>query len=208
MASVHELAVTLGRRLARGTGHKERAALLGYGLEIILGSAFEIAAILVLGWLFGCLGPVALALAVASTLRLFSGGNHCSAYYRCFVLSLVVFLSLGGAARLLAAALPPLPLFLLGLGSWAAALVVVLVLAPVEGKIRLDRRPGVRRRRRVYSILCVAAWGAAGALGGAEAAMAVSLGLAWQAFSLTGWGRGFIQQVDRLLTPGGGGEGR
>lgn len=200
MASVHEIAVYLGRGLARRIGEERRAALLAYGLEIILGTALEIALVLGLAWLMGLFWPVAASLFAASSLRLFSGGNHCTAYYRCVLLSLLVFLSLGGAARLLAAVLPPFSLFFLSLGAPAAAFAAVLLLAPVEDPKKIKLKPAVRRRRRLFSVVCLAGWAAILAFAAREeTAAAVSLGLAWQAFSLTAAGRVLVTFIDGLL---------
>lgn len=202
MASMHEVAVYLGRGLARRLGEERRAAVLAYGLEIILGTAVEVALILILARWLGLLRPTALCLAAACSLRLFSGGNHCTAYYRCVLLSLLVFLSLGWAARLLAAVVPPLFLFLVSLGTVAGALAAVLALAPVEDPKRIRLKPAVRRRRRVCSVVSLAGWAVllAFALRG-EAAVAVGLGLAWQSFNLTAAGRSAVAFVDGLLVP-------
>lgn len=200
MASVHEIAVYLGRGLARRIGEERRAALLAYGLEIILGTALEIALVLGLAWLMGLFWPVAASLFAASSLRLFSGGNHCTAYYRCVLFSLLVFLSLGRAARLLAAVLPPFSLFFLSLGALAAAFAAVLLLAPVEDPKKIKLKPAVRRRRRLFSFLCLAGWAVILAFAAREeTAAAVSLGLAWQAFSLTAAGRVLVAFIDGLL---------
>lgn len=200
MVSVHKVAVYLGRGLARRVGVEQRAALLAYGLEIILGTALEIALILVLAWLAGVFWPVAASLFAASSLRLFSGGNHCTAYYRCVLLSSLVFLSLGWAARLLAAALPPVSLPLGSLGALGATLAAVLLLAPVEDPQRVRLKPALRRRRRLSSLFCLAGWALLLALAArGEAAAAISLGLAWQAFSLTAAGRTLVAFVDGLL---------
>lgn len=68
---------------------------LRYGLEIIYGTIIKGTALFSLAFLLGIMPEVAFATVSRVFYRLLSGGAHCSSYWRCFTLGLMVFLGAG-----------------------------------------------------------------------------------------------------------------
>ena len=82
--SIHALSVKCAGYLARelGSDHRQEQRM-AYGLEIILGEVIKVIILLLLAWLLGILPEILVLSFTASILRLASGGEHCSEYYRC-----------------------------------------------------------------------------------------------------------------------------
>ena len=66
-----------------------------YGIEIILIAVFKGITILSIAYLLGILSQVTVALICGISLRLVSGGAHCTGYFRCLLLSTILFISVG-----------------------------------------------------------------------------------------------------------------
>ncbi|MGB9663013.1 MAG: accessory gene regulator ArgB-like protein [Moorellaceae bacterium] len=184
------------------TPEEEEIAL--YGLQVVLYPLIGCLAVILAGWLMGCL-PTTLAVAfTAAFLRLWSGGAHSRSPLTCTVVGAIVSAALGKASSILA------PLFgtlhLLGaviLGA-LCSLILVWRLAPVDSPAKPLLSPVYRRKMRhasVLSVLLIAA-GQAALLAGFRAqslALAVGFGLWWQTFTLTRAGHGVATSIDKLI---------
>lgn len=71
--------------------------VISYGLQAVLGTLAEIAAVLLTGALLGIFKEILVVSSVFAAMRIVSGGVHFSTYIRCFVSSIVMF-TLGGYA--------------------------------------------------------------------------------------------------------------
>ncbi|HPZ91346.1 MAG: hypothetical protein GX090_04870 [Firmicutes bacterium] len=163
-------------------------AKIEYGLSLSLGIAITLAATLGLAALLGLFAP-ALALALAAlSLRLFTGGTHCSSYDRCLILSVSLFVLGAALARWAAAVLP--------LGG---ALGVYLGVTAATALYLLTKRP-----RLALMVVAVTFAVLGFSLAGAEssikpAALAVSFGFALQTALTTGPGRRLVDMADAGL---------
>jgi len=100
--SVYALGRWVGIYVAKRTTNLYQAEQLGYGAEIVLGSILKIGVLFLIAALLEIILEVTVLLLVTGLLRTFSGGAHCSAYYRCMVTSVLTLTALySGAARLL-----------------------------------------------------------------------------------------------------------
>lgn len=87
-----ETAVYLGREVLLDSGKTDT---LRFGLEIIFGTLIKSVILFSLACLLDILPEVAFATVSWSSYRLFSGGAHCSGYWRCLSLGLMIFLGAG-----------------------------------------------------------------------------------------------------------------
>ena len=84
--SIHELSVRFAAYLAQELNSDQRQELrMAYGLEILLGEIIKLIVIISLSWMLNILPEVLTITVTAGILRLASGGEHCSEYYRCLI---------------------------------------------------------------------------------------------------------------------------
>lgn len=208
--SVHNLSQKIGAYVA-GKTHRDQAEILGYGAEILVGSALKIVLLFLMARILGIVYEVGILLLITGLLRTFSGGAHCTAYYRCALSSIMVLVSLG---YLLKIAL----LLLIGLPNGVLIIVLVLSLflywryspqSPLNKPIKSQVQKA--KIRRVTFLLVVFMSSISIALGpGSLLSWLIAVGLWWQAFTLTPTGYWFVGILDKLLTIPGwkGGEAK
>jgi accessory gene regulator B len=98
--SIHELSVRFAGYLAQELNSDQRQELrMAYGLEILLGEIVKLVTIISLSLLLGIFPEVLTITVCAGILRLASGGEHCSEYYRCLMGGTAWFLFLGWVVR-------------------------------------------------------------------------------------------------------------
>lgn len=112
----------------RGIVKKEDVQLYQYGIENGITVAGNLLASILFGIVTGRLGVVLVFLLFYGTLRTYSGGVHCKSKVGCFVLSMMILLvpvfSYEWVMEMVA--------FPVLIAVWVIAIVVVLVLSPVE----------------------------------------------------------------------------
>lgn len=196
--SVHDFSALAGKRIARGTGQEDQAEVLAYGLEVLLGIVIEAGIILGLAWLLGITGTTIIVLVSFLSFRLLSGGSHCTAYYRCLLLSTAVFLSLGSLAVPLGSLLASRPwvMALAGLVAFAMTWRWAPVDTP-QKPLPPERLPA----RRYWCQFYLLAWYVLISYLPLPPAWlgATVLGVLWQAFSVTPAGEKFTRGADFLL---------
>ncbi len=201
-APTRSIAAYLGARLGLSPDEEEIAR---YGLQCLVYTTAGFLAVVLSGWLLGCLLPALVAASAAAFLRAFSGGAHSSSPVTCTLLGALVAGLLGKAAVLAARFPAGARLFLVAaafLLSWA----VVILRAPVASPAR-PLSPAHRQKLRLLALAATPLLGAgAGALAAAgrapELGLAAACGALWQAFSLTAAGHEFASLVDKI-TPWG-----
>lgn len=196
--SVHDFSVLLGEKIARGTGQEDQAEVLAYGLEVVLGLVIEAGVILGLAWLLGITGPTIIILISFLSFRLLAGGSHCTAYYRCLLLSTIVLLSLASLAGPLGSRLVSWPwlMALSGLGAFFLTWRWAPVDTP-QKPLPVEKLPA----RRYWCLFFVLAWYVLISYLPLPPAWlgATVLGVLWQAFSVTPAGEKFTRGADFLL---------
>ena len=89
--TAHRLAIHLLADLPFDTNQKAKAE---YALSLLLGVATELVLTIALSTLFGTALDTLIIMLSALSLRLFTGGAHCSSFRRCSVFTMVCFIGL------------------------------------------------------------------------------------------------------------------
>lgn len=203
--SIHELSLTFASWLARETKSNHREELyMAYGLEILLGEVIKATCIIALAWIVGILPEVLTLIITAGVLRLASGGEHCSAYYRCLLGATGWFLLLGWGVKLLNASLSPIIIYLVAVCMYGLSFLIILKYAPGDTANKPIKEEAERSKFRKWSIFVMTLYAALllaiasfSSFYGFVLPMAV--GIIAQAFTVTPAGYKFIHFLDRIL---------
>ncbi|MBE3585588.1 accessory gene regulator ArgB-like protein [Desulfofundulus thermocisternus] len=209
---IHDLARKIASWLSQELQQEERAAVMAYGLELLLGAVVKVVCFVTIPLLLGIFHQVMAVLLASVVFRLAAGGAHCTAYYRCLIGSLTTFTGLGFLARWLPET--DIPARGMALAATLFAVIVALIWAPADTPAKPITRVGHRRALKIISLmvpLCYIAvtW----FLPLRDDLVAASaLGLAFQSFTVTPAGYRFIEWLDvflgrlhSILIPGKGG---
>ena len=197
--SISNMAENLGNFISAKTENQDKTNLITYGAEILLGSIVKILLVVILSSLLGILKETFVIVMAAGFFRLLTGGVHATAYYRCLLLSLVVFLSLG---------------YLLDVGLYWIVSLNSLYLAPIVliglywvicyAPVPPDNKPLENdqdfKNRKIYSILVYSGIIALLYIILNWLTLAMVIGATWQAFTLTPTGYKVISYYDTKLT--------
>ncbi|MCR4419307.1 MAG: accessory gene regulator B family protein [Clostridia bacterium] len=194
---VRPAASGLARRLELSPAEEE---VIRYGLQVLVYTAADWAAVALAGWLAGALAGALVATVGTSTLRLFSGGAHSRSPLVCCLVGAVVAAGLGRTARELAD-LPPAAIAAIVGAALVWTAVVVATLAPVDTPAHPVRSAERRRRLRRLSLSALVLLGVASLAllpWRADLALALGGGLWWQGLTLTRAGHRLVAAVDNL----------
>lgn len=207
MLSIHQLAhdgaVYLVTRLPAGRNNKPEVEVVAFGLEVALGGLLQLAVFIIVAWCLGLVPEMLVALATMASYRLPAGGVHCSAYYRCLLLSLLTLITLaflgGGLALAVEGYFP-----VLVVAVFAANLVIARYRAPAAVPAAPIINPRRRSRLKQIAYLWLTGWlliMLAGFYLGWPPNILVSslLALVVQGLALTPAGFAIIGQADSLL---------
>lgn len=196
---MHYLAQKLATSLAANSKQTVNEDVIRYGAEVILGAFVQLCIFLVIAYLCGLFYEMAGMLVASGLLRRYSGGAHCSKYYRCTLSGLVTYLLLACLLQYIdynyyLFYLITTAVICYGLACW---------LAPVDNPSKKIIDPIQRRSLRnksyiVITILLLLSF----ILQHQDCqivALSVLLGLLWQSFTLTPGGGYFITAWDRFL---------
>lgn len=203
--SIHEMATRIAAYLAREmeADHTQESRM-GFGLELLLGDLVKLVCILTLAYLLGILEEVFVVMVTASILRLASGGEHCSAYYRCLLGGMICFLSLGWLVQQLNVLLSTVGILI---SSGAAFLISVFILwryAPGDTENKPITDEAEKERFKQLSLIIAAIYLAI-ALDMAiftdtlPLVLPIAMGMLEQAFTISPWGYHLMHVVDRML---------
>ncbi|MTI80014.1 MAG: accessory regulator AgrB [Firmicutes bacterium] len=197
---IHNMSVCLARYLGAELRLAEsKISIAAYGFEILIGVVIKMLFYILVPFILGILPEFAAAFISVGILRLPSGGGHCSAYYRCLIYTLLIYITIAILAQYLALYTLPAKEILWIILS--LALFIFVFYAPVDVKenpiINITRR----KRLKVISCLLVAVyfvvffyWNPA-----LNLIWACSLGILFHIFILTRIGHKFIKFIDRLI---------
>ncbi|MBC7324195.1 MAG: accessory gene regulator B family protein [Moorella sp. (in: Bacteria)] len=206
MLSMHQIARSSAARLLAllpDGRQKPEEEVVAYGLEIALGALLQLLVFYVAGCCLGLLPEMMAALFTMATYRLLAGGVHCSAYYRCLLLSLLTLILLASLGRWLAGMsgryLPGaiLAVFVASMAvawRWAPAPTAA---APIVNPVR---RAWLKKASYLWLLAWLAVIGPGYYLGWPGSALYASTGaLIFQSFAVTPWGFATVGRVDALL---------
>lgn len=134
---------------------------LRYGLEIIYGTIIKGTALFSLAYLLGILPEVAFAMVSRVLYRLLSGGAHCSSYWRCLTLGLLIFLGAGELGSYLGRCLPAGFLRHSLVAVYVLSFLCVMAWAPGEVPFKKITKISERVLFKTLSVACLSLWLAA-----------------------------------------------
>ncbi|HWP97756.1 MAG TPA: accessory gene regulator B family protein [Syntrophomonadaceae bacterium] len=210
--SIHQLAVRWAACLARELGSSlKQESRMAFGLELLIGESIKLLIILLLSWLFGIFPEVLIVLTAAGVLRLVSGGEHCSEYYRCLIGGTICFLLLGWAAHILNSVITKSMLFLIPLSSCFLAAASLWKYAPGDTANKpITNTNEINKFKRLslfvvclylFIMLLLARTNRLSFL-----VIPLALGMLEQVFTVTPGGYFFLHQIDHILAFGRRGE--
>ncbi len=190
------MAGLLGKQLQTD---QDQIEIFAYSLEVLMGTVFEIFAIIFLAFLLNILGPTSICLLVFCSIRFLGGGVHCNSYSKCLVTASLSLLGLGKLASF------PHSQTLLS-SSWVLALLLSIYAvsrwlpAGTVKKVIRDEALRLKQKRKVSVLLGI--WLVAAALlshcGLDSYALAVVLGILSSLFLSSPWGYQAIKILDNL----------
>ncbi|HOV79672.1 MAG TPA: accessory gene regulator B family protein [Bacillota bacterium] len=184
----------------------EEEEIVIYSFEMLFNCFFTIALICLTAWLSGCLPTALTATLVVLLLRSFSGGAHSSASINCTFISAVAAVSIGKISIICGSQMPATANIIFVLAVLLISLRIMWVLAPVDSAAKPVTSDSHRRQLRALSLAAVTAISALqlvilsfdyGLF--ARYSLAVSLGTAWQTFTLTRAGHKFVSMFDDII---------
>ena len=203
--SIHELAVKCAAYLARELGSDTKRELrMAYGLEVLLGEIVKMVLLLWLAWMLGILPEVIFISIAAGLLRLASGGEHCSEYYRCLVGGTICFILLGWGVHNLNVFFTGSDAYITIVASILLSWSIVSKYAPGETENKPINSEEERAKFRRLSILIVSIYGLVMLLLMHNyllrpLVLPILVGMVEQAFTVSPWGYRFMHFVDGAL---------
>jgi len=203
--SIHELSARiagyLGRELA---AERIQVARMAFGLELLFGDIIKLVIILTLAQLLGIILEVLIIMTVAAVLRLASGGEHCSAYYRCLVGGMICFLSLGWGVHILIPLLSRQMITMIALFTFLLVEFILWKYAPGDTENKPITEPADIKRFKKWSLLIgfiyLAIMMICADFDNTSAfVLPLAVGMLEQAFTVTPWGYSFMHFADRVL---------
>lgn len=170
---------------------------LRFGIEVFLGTVWQIFLILLLAFLLGIFLEVLFALGIAGTYRIYAGGAHAEKYYTCTLIAMIAFLTLGYLATII----PPHyygKSFILIL---IIALITAYIYVPVDNPKRIINDTLLIKKLRKKASIILALFLILSIVfyfyfNKPTIAFASLLGILWQSFMLTRTGHLFIGFFD------------
>lgn len=191
----------MGKKLSLSTDEVEIAH---YGLQMLILTTLDLTAVLLVGWLVGCLTDTLAVLLVSAILRSFSGGAHSNSPIRCLLFGALVVPALGKIATIAVPLLSSVILMTIIAVGLMFSLPVVWRLAPADSPAKPITSSRHRRKLHHLSIVGVLAVALLQSimliLQYPDLILAMEFGLLWQVFSLTPTGYRSLNHLDRMLT--------
>jgi len=197
---MHYLAQKLARSLKANSEQTVDEDVIRYGAEVILGALLQLGIFLATACLCGLFYEMAAILAASALLRRYSGGAHCSKYYRCTLSGLLTYLLLAYLVRYVSHEYYVFCLTITALVGYG----VIYRLAPVDNPSKriadAIQRRGLRNKSYIALTILLLLSVIFRQQDCTVAALAILVGLLWQSFTLTPGGGLFIAAWDRFLT--------
>ncbi|WXJ86901.1 Accessory gene regulator protein B [Moorella humiferrea] len=206
MLSIHDVAGTAAAYLVTrlpANYRRPEVEVVAFGLEVLIGGLLQLAVFVATARYLGLLPEMTAALVTMATYRLLSGGPHCSAYYRCLILSALTLNLLAfighRLAHFMAGILPAGFLLVYGV-----SLLIARRLAPRDTEAAPIISPVRRARLKTACYLWLLAWLVLVLLGyyrgwSPGVLIASMAALTCQSLSLTPLGFTVVGRVDRFL---------
>lgn len=203
--SVHELAIRIGSYLGRELDvDRTQEMRMVFGLELFLGDVIKLILIISLAAFFAILPEVLVIMAAACSLRLVSGGEHCSAYYRCLIGGMLCFLLLGWAVQSLNPLLSMQQIILIAFICFLLVEIIFWKYAPGDTENKPITEETEKAKFKKWSMLLAGLYFIvmmvfAGFNSLRPFVLPIAIGMLEQAFTVSPWGYSFLHFVDYVL---------
>ena len=196
--AVNQFARQLARLLVRNSQETICEDEIRYGIEVLLGSILQAVLLLAIAFWLNLFYEAVGILMASALYRRYSGGAHCTAYYRCTLTSLITFLPLAYLAQFLLPYNNLLTVCSAGLIVLTIAWLKVPVDNPTNPITDPIRRQELRRKSlimAVFLIILTITLLFVYPLG----SVAIMMGLLWQSITLTIPGHIYISAWDTIF---------
>lgn len=203
--SIHELSVKCAAYLARELEtDRIRENRMAFGLELLLGEIIKLLLIITISYLLGILPEVLTITLTAGFLRLASGGEHCSAYFRCLIGGISCFMLLGGAVHILNSLISNTALWLTVCTGSLVSGLILWKYAPGDTVNKPINTAEERQLFKKWSFIILGVYLTIMVFMMQSPAvrllvLPMIIGILEQSFTVTPWGYDFIHGIDRLL---------
>lgn len=183
----------------------DRKEVVIFGLHTFFSTVTGFAAIIVVGYFIGALRLSLTAAVTTSIFRAVSGGAHCERLRNCTILRAIVSPGIAVTSRWVSPLLPDFALFLIIAAAWLLSIGSAIKYAPADTPKRPIARPEERLKFRRLSFTFLFIWIIAimivttMKIYSHDFALASTLGLLWQAHSITPKGYRLVERFDNLL---------
>ena len=198
--SIYNIGQIIGTHIAKKVNKPEKANQLSYGAELLIGGAVKTTILLVASIILGIVTEVILLVLVVAGMRALSGGAHCTAYYRCLIASVIIFVSIGYAIKIIYPLLSILSPAVLG-GIIFLYIYLYWCYGPQAPVNKPFQNEAVEAAFRRHTLMAVLILSLVSIMLGVKSLISwiIVIGLLWQAFTLTNSGHKCIKFIDDLL---------
>lgn len=193
-----QFAQSLAQMLAENSPDNINEDKIRYGIEVILGGLVQIVLLLVLAVWLNLFYETAWIILASALYRRYSGGAHCTAYYRCTLTSLFTFLPLAYLTRIL---FPYMSFIIISCGC-LVVLIVAWLKVPVDNPTNPITDPLRRQSLRQKSLIMAIFLSLLSILSlfiYPLGSTAIMVGLLWQSFTVTVPGHIYMSAWDNLF---------
>lgn len=159
---------------------------------------------IILSYALGILPEVLTIAITAGILRLASGGEHCSAYYRCLIGGIICFILLGWAAHTLNPIMSREALMSAVVICFLTVGLVLYKYAPGDTENKPINTEEERKKFKKWSLMIASVYGVVMIImmqfeTANKLVLPMIIGMMEQAFTVTPWGYRFLHWVDNGL---------
>lgn len=135
----------------------DRAEILSYGLEVIIGTSLKILSILLFAYALNIFKTTIVSLMSFIIFRRIIGGNHCGTYNKCYLYSniLILFSGFIGSIIYINNLIFGLIFFL----NFIFCIVIIFLLVPVGTEKKSIKNEKVRLSIKIKAIITFICWG-------------------------------------------------
>lgn len=197
---MNSLAQALGRIIAVNSPSTYEEDEIRYGLEVFLGGLLQVLLLAAIGWHLGLLKEIMAIMLSFGLYRRCAGGAHCTAYYRCTLMTLITLPVLAYLCRLIDNRFFWVYFMVVFLFSMEA----IYLKAPVDTDVKPIVDPAERSRLKLRSAILIVLLQAAVLgfhwFGQDLLAIAVLIGICYQSLTMTRLGASYVRFWDIILS--------
>ena len=132
---------------------EERAEVILYGLQILIGELPKIIIVLGVGWLLGMFKLTVLTIAMMLPYRTFSGGFHLHTHIGCIIATTVNYCGIALLGKYIV--LEKMAIYILSIIVWIFGMIMIKMYAPADTENVPILREADRKRKRVLSYIAL-----------------------------------------------------